>query len=61
MRFRAAEALDRLVMINLASTERLPDLTARAFESIDAFEIGMDADDAEFPGQQAALDAWLAG
>ena len=45
--FRAKQKLDRLVMINLASTERLPDLTAETFASIDAFERGLDANDAE--------------
>lgn len=39
--FRTAGKLSRLVMINLASTERLPDLTA------DAFERALDANDAE--------------
>ena len=44
-RFRAEQRLDRLVMINLASTERVPDAQAPALGSIDAFERGLDADD----------------
>lgn len=46
-RFRDTQKLDRVVMINLASTERLPDLTADVFGSLDAFERGLDANDAE--------------
>lgn len=45
--FRDAQKLDRVVMINLASTERLPDLDADVFGGIGAFERGLDADDAE--------------
>ncbi len=42
---RRSRDLDRLVMINLASTERLPDLTSPCFKSIDAFERGLDVND----------------
>ncbi len=45
--FRDREGLTRLVMINLASTERVPDLTSDVFMSVDAFERGLDADDPE--------------
>ena len=45
--FRRVGKLDRLVMINLASTERVPDLASDAFASVDAFERGLDANDAE--------------
>ena len=45
--FRRAQGLDRLVMINLASTERLPDLDAQVFASTDAFEHGLDCNDPE--------------
>ena len=44
-RFRAERSLDRVVMINLASTERSPDAGAPALQSVDAFERGLDADD----------------
>ena len=44
-RFRQEQALDRVVMINLASTERLPDLQAESLSSLDAFERGMDGND----------------
>ena len=44
-RFRRDAAVDRLVMINLASTERAPDPRADALASVDAFERALDADD----------------
>ena len=44
-RFRAERGLDRMVMINLASTERVPDAQAPSLASVDAFERGLDADD----------------
>jgi myo-inositol-1-phosphate synthase len=44
-RFREEEFLDGLVLVNLASTERWPDPTAGALQSIEAFEAGLDADD----------------
>ena len=45
-RFRAEQQLDRVVVVNLASTERLPDPAAECLASVDAFERGLDADDA---------------
>ena len=44
-RFRVEQGLERLVMINLASTERLPDPQAESLSSIAAFERGLDAND----------------
>lgn len=45
-RFRQEEQVDRVVMINLASTERVPDLDAATLADLDAFERGLDANDA---------------
>lgn len=44
--FKRDQSLDRVVMINLASTERKADLGAASLASVDAFERGLDADDA---------------
>ena len=44
-RFREEQHLDGLVLVNLASTERWPDLAAAALRSPEAFEEGLDADD----------------
>lgn len=44
-RFKADQGLDRVVMINLASTERKADLAADALGSVDAFERGLDGND----------------
>ena len=44
-RFRLEQGLKRLVMINLASTERLPDLKAQSLSSVEAFERGLDSND----------------
>jgi myo-inositol-1-phosphate synthase len=44
-RFQREAAVDRMVMINLASTERAPPAGAEALASVDAFERGLDADD----------------
>ena len=44
-RFKASEALDRMVVINLASTERVPDPSADSLSSLDGFERGLDRDD----------------
>jgi myo-inositol-1-phosphate synthase len=44
-RFRDSEGLDGLVVVNLASTERWPDLGAPALATPEAFEAGLDADD----------------
>ena len=46
-RFKESQDLDRVVMINLASTERVPDLTDDAFATMDSFEAAMDADHPE--------------
>jgi myo-inositol-1-phosphate synthase len=45
-RFRREQEADRLVVVNLASTERLPDESAECLQSADAFERGLDANDA---------------
>jgi myo-inositol-1-phosphate synthase len=44
-RFRHKQEADRLVVVNLASTERLPDPAAECLQSADAFERGLDRDD----------------
>ncbi len=43
-RFREDHALDGVVMINLASTEARPDVTAPAFATADGFEAALDGD-----------------
>ncbi|MEG8013537.1 inositol-3-phosphate synthase [Sphingomonas sp. 22R3R2A-7] len=45
-RFKSEQNLDRVVMINLASTERKADLGADALTSVEGFERGLDSDDA---------------
>jgi len=45
-RFQRESGADQLVMVNLASTERWPDLNAPALRSLDAFEQGLDDSDA---------------
>ncbi|MDD1450351.1 inositol-3-phosphate synthase [Sphingomonas sp. H160509] len=45
-RFKTEQNLDRVVMINLASTERKADLGADALTSVEGFERGLDSDDA---------------
>ncbi|MBB4658407.1 inositol-3-phosphate synthase [Parvularcula dongshanensis] len=45
--FKEEQGLDRVVMLNLASTERTPDLSAEAFSSREAFERALDRDDPE--------------
>ena len=47
--FKAAHDLDRAVVINLASTESWPDLEADVFQTADAFESAIDADDEQIP------------
>lgn len=42
---RKARGLERLVVVNVASVERLPDLSAPCLQSIAAFEHGLDVDD----------------
>jgi myo-inositol-1-phosphate synthase len=44
-RFKAESGSDRVVVLNLASTERWPDMSAEALTSLDAFERGLDRDD----------------
>jgi myo-inositol-1-phosphate synthase len=44
-RFRDEQALDGLVLVNLASTERWPDPGAACLQTPAAFEAGLDADD----------------
>jgi len=62
-RFKNEQGADRIVMINLASTERVPDLDAEALSSVDAFEAGLDRDDAAISPAMlyayAALDAGI--
>lgn len=43
--FREAERLDQVVVMNVASTERVTDMGAPALASIDAFEQALDEDD----------------
>jgi myo-inositol-1-phosphate synthase len=57
-RFREAEGLDRVVVVNLASTERWPDLTAASLQTPEAFEQALDRDDPEIsPGMLYAYAA----
>jgi myo-inositol-1-phosphate synthase len=61
-RFRETEALDGCVVVNLASTERWPDLTAAALQTPEAFEAGLDADDPSIsPGMLYAYAAVMEG
>lgn len=41
---RSAHGLDRVIVMNLASTERIADIAAPEFATIDAFEAALDAD-----------------
>ncbi|WP_205544037.1 inositol-3-phosphate synthase [Rubrobacter indicoceani] len=43
--FREEHALDEVVLVNLASTERVVDLEAGVFASVEAFERGLDNSD----------------
>ncbi len=45
-RFKEESGVDRVVVLNLASTESWPDLQARTLNSLDAFEKGLDSNDA---------------
>ncbi len=47
--FKEAHGLDRAVVINLASTEAAPDLSAEVFQTPEAFEAAVDADDRRIP------------
>ncbi|WP_199913255.1 inositol-3-phosphate synthase, partial [Escherichia coli] len=44
-RFKQESNLDEVVVVNLASTERWPDLTAAVLNSTEAFEKGLDTSD----------------
>ncbi|RPF71183.1 inositol-3-phosphate synthase [Aurantiacibacter spongiae] len=44
-RFREDRGLDRMVVVNLASTEKTPDANESSLASLDAFEEGLDGDD----------------
>ena len=44
-RFREERGLDRVIVLNLASTEKMPDANAGALKSLDAFQDGLDAND----------------
>ena len=61
-RFRAQEALDGCVVVNLASTERWPSLDAPALQTPEAFDAGLDADDdAISPGMLYTYAAIMEG
>lgn len=44
-RFKQERGLDRVVVLNLASTEKMPDADAESLSSLDAFEKGLDANE----------------
>ena len=44
-RFRAEQGLERVVVVNLASTEAWPDLTSAVLADLETFEKGLDADE----------------
>ncbi|WP_343033194.1 inositol-3-phosphate synthase [Aureimonas leprariae] len=44
-RFKEESGVDRVVVLNLASTERWPDLTKDTLNTAEAFERGLDSDD----------------
>ena len=46
-RFKDERGLDRVVVVNLASTERMPNADMESLGSLDAFNRGLDADDPE--------------
>jgi myo-inositol-1-phosphate synthase len=61
-RFRAEQDLDGLVVVNLASTERWPDLTLPALATVQGFEAALDADDTSItPGMIYAYAAITEG
>ena len=47
--FQTENGLDRAVVVNLASTESTPDLRADVFQTAEAFEAAVDADDERVP------------
>ncbi len=62
LRFRREAALDGLVVVNLASTERRVDLTRGVFATPESFAAGLDADDPEIgPAMLYACAAITAG
>ncbi|MBC7373109.1 MAG: inositol-3-phosphate synthase [Frankiales bacterium] len=61
-RFKLEQGLDGCVVVNLASTERWPDLTSAALQTPAAFETGLDADDPSIsPGMLYAYAAIVEG
>jgi len=61
-RFRKESGVDRVVVVNLASTESWPDLNARPFASAAAFERGLDDnDEAIGPAMLYAYAAIMSG
>jgi myo-inositol-1-phosphate synthase len=61
-RFRRDQELDALTVVNLASTERWPDLTLPALATADGFEKALDVDDAAItPGMLYAYAAITEG
>jgi myo-inositol-1-phosphate synthase len=60
-RFAAERKLDRVVVVNLASTERVPDFAEAALQTLEGFEQGLDSDDAAISPAMlyayAAIDA----
>ncbi|MEH1164034.1 inositol-3-phosphate synthase [Micromonospora sp. CPCC 205539] len=44
-RFRETQRLDRVVVVNVASTEARPDPAAPVLAGLEAFEVGLDGDD----------------
>ncbi len=61
-RFKHESGVDRVVMVNLASTERSPDMSAPALQNLNAFEKGLDeSDDAIGPAMLYAYAAIKSG
>ncbi|PVZ09940.1 inositol-3-phosphate synthase [Actinomycetospora cinnamomea] len=61
-RFRVEQDLDHLVVVNLASTERWPNLTLPALATVEGFEKALDVDDAAItPGMVYAYAAITEG
>ncbi|WP_426061221.1 inositol-3-phosphate synthase [Hymenobacter sp. B1770] len=49
LRFREEQGVERLVVVNLASTEAMPDLSLPLFATPEAFEAAVQADDERIP------------
>ncbi len=61
-RFKRESGVERVVVVNLASTERYPDLTAPALQDLKAFEKGLDeSDEAIGPAMLYAYAAIASG